>query len=908
MARAERDISRVMSLLERFMSYQIRRTIAATLALALFGSFAPLKAAPQQDVLRATLPNGLRVVIVRDPLAPVVTEIVNYLVGAQDTPPGFPGMAHAEEHMVAGRSTKELSANQVATITTLLGGDFNADTQDSITQYYITTPADYLDIALKVEAARMRDTLDLQSEWAQERGAIEQEVSHDLSSAFYRYYEKARATLFAGTPYDHGALGTRPSFDKTTGAMLKAFFRRWYAPNNAILVIAGNVDPPKTLAQVKSIFGAIPRRPIPAHPAIKLGPINSGDVIKDDSDYPVPFAILTYRMPGQLSPDFAAANVAMDVLGSPRGNLNALAAEGKALAAGIVFQPSPAGSLAFSYLVTPPNGDTAAALKTLDGVIVDYQKNGVPADLVESSKRREISQLQFSRNSIDGLAQDWSEAVAVEGRSSPDDAIADYNKVTVDAVNAVVRTYLQRDKAVAGILTPKPGSVPGGNAGIGVKDTFVSKDSKPVPLPSWALRLTQPPSVPASNVKPVDVTLANGIRLIVQPFSISPTVTVRGAIRHNRNLQQPAGKDGVDDVLGGLFSYGTTTYDRVGYQKQLDDIAADVSAGESFSLSVPSQGFDRGMQLLADDLLHPGLPANYFMVVQTQTVQALQGQITTPDYLAQRALLSARLPKGDPGLRDPTPASVGALTLDDVKAYHAAVFRPDMTTIVVAGDVSPAQARATVEKWFGAWSASGPKPETILPPIPLNAPATVAVTAPGRTQSTVTLQQNVGVRRDDPDYNALLLGDSILGGAFYSTRFSRDLRKDNGLVYSISAGVTAGKTRAAYTVEFGSDPDKVGKARAIIDRDLHDLAAKAPTANEMSQAKTQLVRDLSLSEASVSSIAGGLVARATADLPLDEPTQRAKAILALTAERVRAAFAKWIDPARFVQVVEGPAK
>jgi zinc protease len=908
MARAKRDISRVMSLQERFMSHQIRRTIAATLVFALCGSFAPLKAAPAQDVLRATLPNGLRVVIVRDSLAPVVTEIVNYLVGSQDTPAGFPGMAHAEEHMVAARATRELSANQVSTITTLLGGDFDADTQDSITQYYITTPSDYLDIALKVEAARMRETLDLQSEWTQERGAIEQEVSGDLSSAFYRYYIKARAALFAGTAYDHTGLGTRPSFDKTTGPMLQTFFKHWYAPNNAILVIAGNVDPAATLAQVKSIFGSIPRRAIPAHATINPGPINASEVIKDDSDFPVPFAILTYRMPGQLSKDFAAAHIAMDVLGSPRGNLNALAAEGKALAAGVQFLPSPAGSLAFSYLVTAPGGDTDAALKTLDSVIVDYQKNGVPADLVDASKRREVSQLLFARNSIESLAQDWSEAVAVEGRSSPDDAIAEYNKVTLDDVNRVVRTYLLRDKAVAGILTPKPGSVPGSGGGMGVKDTFTSKDTKPVPLPSWAMRLTAPPSVPASNVKPVDVMLANGIRLIVQPFAISPTVTVRGAIRRNRDLQQPIGKEGVDEILGGLFTYGTTTYDRIAFQKQLDDIAADVTAGASFSLAVPSQGFDRGMQLLADDVLHPALPPNYFAIVQKQSAQTLQGQLTSPDYLAGHALLTARLPKGDPTLREPTQQTIAAVTLDDVKAYHAAVFRPDMTTIVVAGNVTPAQARASVEKWFGTWTATGPKPAVDLPTVPNNAASTVAVTAPGRTQSSVTLAENVGVHRDDPDYNALQLGDSILGGAFYSTRFSRDLRKEGGLVYSIAAGVSAGKTRGVYTVEFGSDPGNVAKARAIIDRDLHDLASKPPNATEMSQAKTQLVRDLSLSEASVSAIASGLVSRASAQEPLDEPTRRAKAILGLTAERVRAAFAKWIDPARFVQVVEGPAK
>jgi len=884
------------------------RFAATAIVLAFLLSLAPVKAAPAPDVVRATLDNGLRVVIVRDPLAPVVTEMVNYLVGSEDAPKGFPGMAHAEEHMVASRSTKTLTSSQIATITAYLGGDFDADTQNTVTQFFITTPADYLDVALRVEAARMGGALDLQSEWAQERGAIEQEVSGDLSNAFYRYYEKACATLFAGTPYDHSPLGTRPSFDKTTGAMLKAFYQKWYAPNNAIVVIAGNVDPSATLAQVESIFGSIPKHAVPAHQAIKLGPINSQAVIKDTSDYPVPFVLLTYRLPGSQSSEFAATNVALDVLSSQRANLYALSAEGKALGTGADFQPAPAASLAFAYLATAPGGDTDAALGMLAGVIGDYVKNGVPAELVDAAKRREVAQLLFSRNSIDGLANDWSDALAVEGLSSPDDAIAEYNKVSVDDVNAIFRKYFQRDQAVAGILTPEPGAVPSSGGSIGVRDTFGSKDAKPVAVPAWAERVTTPPQVQSSNVNPTDQRLPNGIRLIVRPFSVSPTVTVRGSIRNNPALEEPTGKEGVADLLGGLFSYGTAAYDRLAFQTALDDIAADVSVGTAFGLTVPSQNFDRGMQLLADDLLHPALPPAYFTIVQKQTADGLKGVLTSPDYLAQRARAKALAPPGDPTLREATPATVASLTLDDVKNYRATVFRPDLTTIVVTGDVTPEAARAAVEKYFGAWIASGPKPEIDLPPIPPNKPARVNVTAPGRVQASVTLVESIGVHRGDPDADALRLGGAILGGGFYASRFSLDLRKESGLVYSIDAGTSLGKTRSTYTVDYGSDPKNVAKARAIIDRDLRQIATRPPTQTEMRQAKTQLVRDLSLSEASVVAIADGLAARSVAGLPLDEPTVRARALLGLTAEQVRAGFKKWIDPARFVEVVEGPAK
>ncbi len=177
-----------------------------------------------ESVLRATLDNGLRVVIVRDPLAPVATVEENYLAGGQDTPAGFPGMAHAQEHM-AFRGCAGLSADQIAAIYAQLGGTVNADTQQNITQYFVTVPAQDLEVALRVDAACMQDVQDSQEQWAEERGAIEQEVSRDLSNPTYKFITRLNEDLFAGTPYAHDALGTRPSFDATTGEMLKKFYQ-----------------------------------------------------------------------------------------------------------------------------------------------------------------------------------------------------------------------------------------------------------------------------------------------------------------------------------------------------------------------------------------------------------------------------------------------------------------------------------------------------------------------------------------------------------------------------------------------------------------------------------------------------------------------------------------------------------
>ncbi|MFI5340500.1 MAG: M16 family metallopeptidase [Candidatus Methylomirabilales bacterium] len=267
----------------------------------------PAPSALGADVVRATLKNGLQVVIVRNTLAPVVTTQINYLVGSDEAPAGFPGMAHALEHMMF-RGSPGLSAAQLSTIGAAMGGDFNAGTQQTVTQYFFTVPAEDLDIALRIESIRMRGILATQKIWGLERGAIEQEVAQDLSNPQYVFYTKLLDAMYAGTPYAHDALGTRESFDRTTGAMLRNFHGTWYASNNAILVIVGDVEPDATLAKVKRLFEGIPRRPLPPRPVINLPPLAPGTITLE-TDLPYGLAVVAYRLPGYDSPDFAAGQV-----------------------------------------------------------------------------------------------------------------------------------------------------------------------------------------------------------------------------------------------------------------------------------------------------------------------------------------------------------------------------------------------------------------------------------------------------------------------------------------------------------------------------------------------------------------------------------------------------------------------
>jgi len=860
----------------------------------------------ETKAVRATLSNGMRVVILRNTLAPVVTVETNFLVGGDETPPGFPGMAHAQEHM-AFRGCAGLTADQTSAIYAQLGGQNNADTQQNITQYFATVPAADLDVALEVEAACMHGIDDSQQEWSQERGAIEQEVARDLSNPTYKFIDRLNQDMFAGTPYAHDPLGTKASFDDTNGDMLKDFYKKWYTPGNAIMVIVGDVDPISTLTKIRRWFGDVASHPLPERPSVELKPVKS-ETFTLDSNFPYILGFIAYRFPGTNSPDYAASQILADVLASQRADIYAMVPAGKALGAQFgIAETYPKASVGYGLVALPSAADATGAIKELRSILAGYAQKGVPEDLVAAAIRSEVASAEFQRNSIPGLANVWSSALAAEGRTSPDEDIEAIKRVTLADVNRVAKEYLVDENSITATLKPVPTGQPVSGKGFGGAEEVTSAPTKPVELPAWAAGALAELKVPENFINVSDTTLPNGLRLIVKTDRTSPTVSVAGSVKHESDLETPAGQEGVSGLLGGLFSYGTRTLDRLAFQKALDDIAANESAGFGFSVDVLKEHFSRGVELLADNELHPALPVQAFAVVQKQTTQFVAGNMQSPGYRTSRALDLALLPANDPALREVTPATVGRITLDEVKQYYASTFRPDLTTIVVIGDVSSEEARQVIEKWFGEWKAAGPKPDTMLPPIPINKPSAVNVADSEAVQDSVVLAEQLKLNRFDPDYYPLQLGNHVLGGGFYATRLYHDLRQVAGYVYTVNVGLSASKTRASYSVDYGCNPENVSKARALILRDLDQMRTDDVSAAELQQAKAMLLRQIPLSESSENAVAGGLLGRAQIGLPLDEPIKAAQRYIELNADDVKGAFSRQLRIGDFVQVVRGPA-
>ncbi len=855
------------------------------------------------ETVRTTLPNGLRVVIVQNSLAPVVATHLSYLAGSNDAPPGFPGTAHALEHMMF-RGSEGLDRDQAAELGQLLGGAYNANTTETVTNYTFLVPNTDLPLVLKSEALRMAGLSITQADWDQERGAINQEVTRDLSSPMFLLFSQIQSALYQGSPYENDALGTRESFDKTDATLLRKFYDTWYAPNNAVLVIVGDVDPAQTLTQVQAAFGDIPSRLVPPHAPINA-PTATARTIALPTDSSVAFAALAFRFPGMSAQDFAAADVLSDVLSSQRGPLYALVPAGKALSAQFSYQAMKDAGVGMAIASFPRAADPAPTLDAVRGVLTAIARDGADPAVVEASKQQELAQLAFQADSISGLARAWGTALNVRGASSPEDLRAAYAAVTPADVSRVARTLLDQGQAVTAVLTPQGAGRPPGSASFGAPESLGSPPDHPVELPDWArsaLTNLTPPATPA----PAEVTtLANGLKLIVLQTSVSPTVTVMGRVESQDALQEPPGQEGVAKLTDDLFEYGTAKRDRLALLTAVDDLAATESAGRNFSLKILSAKFEAGMALLAEHELQPAFPDDAVATVRTQTAQSLAGRSQSPRYLTGRALVRDLVPPADPTLREPTEASVNALTAEQVRQFYRTNYRPDLTTIVIVGDITPARAQGVVAATFGAWKADGPTPVLTLPGLPANPASAERVPNPNSLQDQVTLAQTVALPVTSPDRYTLELGNAILGSGF-SSRLYRDLRVRTGYVYSVSSGFDWDRTRAAYLISYGADPGKADAARALALRELHDMQTVPVSDSELLHAKVQVLRRLALGRSSVGGIAGQYLRQVSLGLPLEPLAIASKRYLEITAADIQQAFATYIRPDALTAVTQGP--
>jgi zinc protease len=880
------------------------RLLASTafaLVLLLLACVRPACAADADGTpVETTLANGMHVVLVPDRLAPVVVTEMIYGAGSSDEP--APGIAHATEHMLF-RGTSSLSASQLARIASRMGAVYNAGTTEQNTFYYYEIPSAYLDLVVRIEADRMVNATIADADWATERGAIEQEVRRDENVPGFVMGAKLRSAFLAGTPLAQSALGTIPSFQAMRAADIRRFYKRWYAPNNATFVVAGDLDTTAALARIRAAFEKLaPGEPL-VHAPIVAPPLASS-VIASTITAPVGVGAFEYRLPGAHERDFAAGRVLGEVFRGRRTELAALVDTGKlAFLYEQNFAFREIGGL--SFFTVPARGDSVeTALATIDSTLERYRATGIPAELVAAAQAQLLQGVMGRNASIAGLAAAYVDAAAY-GIARPEDQIAALRAVDVDGVNRVLRSSIDAARRLT--LNLRPGqavaTAPAGAqaaAGEHVGAEAIGDE----PLPAWALAaLDVPLRTPDAGLDPTQsTTLANGLRYRVLRESTAPTVVIEGVIRTNPLLTEPPGKDGIDAVLQGLMNFGTMSLSADAYQASLERIAAKAQLGRRFSLRVAPEHLDEGIALLADAIEHPLLPEATFAVVKEQFAQATRVAAATVGHRAARAQAEASYGPGDPRLREATEATIASLTIDDARRYHTAIYRPDETTIAIVGDADPARIDAAMKRAFATWRNDGPTPNLRFPHVAPRAydPArdgSIVIASPAATQAQVTMRETFGLRRSDPEYVPLLIANTILSGEGTGSLLMRDLRTRRGYVYAIRSGLAVDETGATFEVSFDCAVRNERAARDAAIAVIRDLQTRPVTEADVRIAKDVLIARGVLRRDSYTGLADAML-----DAAIDDGDGAAewKALVTTTPAQVQHAM-RLVDTTRFVR-------
>ncbi|MBV8726129.1 MAG: insulinase family protein [Candidatus Eremiobacteraeota bacterium] len=887
------------------MILRLRILVLGALAAAI-----PLGAAAQggpgdAGIFTTRLANGLRIVVVEDRAVPVIQSGVWYGFGSLEETPGKTGLAHALEHMLF-RGTQQVSAGGLDDIIARLGARMNGETNYDYTHFYFEMPADKLDVALYVDADRMVHAAMRASDWAVERNAVLNEIDGDASSPFFNLLSRVRAAAFPGQPSGRTPLGERADVARATVADIERYYREWYAPNNATLVVAGDVNHSVVFDKAQRYFGGIASRRLPPRPNLRPTP-SSGQTV--EAQFPFPFEVvdLAYSVPGDTErgePEISTLSTLLENERSPF--YRALVETNIALAIEASADTQLRGGLLHVFIILNPGHGAPAAQAAFESTMRSVLENGFDADLVIAAKRMTIAERLYAADSISSLGDLTGYTYGIVGEKIGDED-ARLSAITGADLLNTAKTYLSRP-TVVGHLSPNasPPRRTSDKSSASATDDFSKRvPNGPIVEPSWIARATRTPTTARSILMPTTFALSNGLRVLVQPKTDRPTFVLRGSIASSPAFEAP-GKEGILQLASSVADYGSVNYPFAARRKATDEIGAFLSTGQDFSAQGESRDFERIVAILADGETHPSFVDPWLQIERSQMANSLQSEESISGVMIDRAYNQLLMAPRDPALRRPSASTVQGISREELTAYTQRYWRPDLTTIAIVGDVSPQRVRSALESAFGAWRADGPRPDPRQMPLP---PPTSGHDYIGTAANQVYIRLGQpAIARSSRDYDTFLVLNEILGaGGAFESRLWQELRQKRGLVYNVSSSLEAGTDRGDFRIELNAAPGRVIAAVDLVRRELERLQQEPVSSTELQEAKVRLVGNALLDEASSGGQARQLLDIATNNLPTDYYRTLNDRFASITAADVHRVAREYLRPNRLVEVFAGPS-
>jgi zinc protease len=871
---------------------------------------------PPINVKEYRLKNGLRVVHHVDRSTPVVTVGIMYRVGSKNEVAGRTGFAHLFEHMMF-QGSQNYDADYFTPLAEA-GGTINGNTTVDRTFYYETVPSNFLELALYMEADRMGGLLPAmtQEKLDNQRDVVKNERRQSYDNQPYgTASEKIAAIMYPTThPYNWTTIGSLQDLQAASMEDVKAFFRQYYVPNNADLIISGDFNEAQAKKWVEKYFGKITRggsvmRPSPVQP--KLDQVIRSVV--EDPLAPSPRRYMVWHGVRAYEADQAPLSVLASILSSGRGSRlqNNLLYSKELVSQVGAFNNS--GEIGGTFQITAtarPNRSMEDIEQEINKEIERIKKEP-PTELEMSRAKNAIeAQAIFGLQTVLGKTNRLADYGRLVGQHNYFQADLDrYARVTPADVQRVANQYLTANHLILTYM-PKPGSTRRATeADTPTSVASSKKDQSKIDAQSAKLPKSGPN--PKFALPAIEKTrLSNGLEVWMVEQRELPMVSMNLVLKTGQT-NEPDNRRGVAGLTTALLDDGTKTRSAVDIANGLQSIGANMGVGGGWdstnvTLTTLTKNLDQALDIYADVIQNPTFSEREFTSFRDRQIIGLRQQKANANSVAN-TVYNKVLYGDHPYGRDNTEASLRAIGRDDLVRYYESTFRPNNAVLIVVGNYDKTMMRSKLETAFAGWKPGEITSRTLPTTKSLDKTAVYLVDRPNSTQSIVGIG-SIGIDRASQDYFPVLLMNNILGGGI-TGRISMNLREDKGYTYGANSSFTfrrgPGPFRAGGAMQTAVTKESV----AELMKELRGIRGEIPiTQKELDYYKQRLIRLYPAQFETVGAISDQLANLVTYGLPDTYFNDYMAKVNAVTLDDVNRVARQYLDPSKMAIVIVGDRK
>ena len=872
---------------------------------------APQKFASVEGITEYRLANGLRVLLFPDMSKPTVTVNVTYLVGSRHENYGETGMAHLLEHLLFKGTPKipglDKQFNQ-------RGMRSNGTTWLDRTNYFELFQAsdDNLKWAIDMEADRMVNSFIARKDLDSEMTVVRNEMENGENSPFGVLMKRMQSIAYDWHNYGNSSIGNRSDVENVKIENLQAFYRQYYQPDNAVLLVAGKFDEAKTLGWIQAAFGKLPKPTRELPKLWTVEPTQDGErafFVRRKGD--IQIVALGYKVPSALHADSDAVSFINFSLGdSPTGRLHkALVESGKAAQVAGIPLVGRDSTLHLLAAVVKKGDPIEPVQAELTRIVEEFHKNPPTPEEMARARKNFANDAEKALNNHENIGVQLSEYIALGDWRLFFQARDAAEKTTVEQVKVVAAKYYRRDNRIVGNFQPEDNpqraELPAPPTAAEVLKDFKGKAST-------ATAEAFDPSQ-ANIDKRTKRTTVGGVNVALLPKkNRGETVNVSVAL-HIGDEKSLFGKRAIAQMTGSMLSRGTTRFTREQLSDEYDKlkISGGVS-GTNASIQTTREHLVAALKLIAHVMKEPSFPESEFAQLKKQQITGIEFQRSDPVARGSEklSLIFNTYPKGDwraASSLDENIEEITKATLEDIKAFHREFYGAAQAEIAIVGDFDEAAAAKTIDELFGKWKAKQPVAR-IVRSFNEIAPVNAAIETPDKENAVFLGRLNLNLKDDDADYAALYLANYIIGGGSeLNSRLAQRVRQKDGLSYSVGSQLNVGSLDRAgsFSVFAIAAPQNIAKVEAAVRDELEKVLKDGFQPAEIAAAKSGVLQQLLQQRAQDNVLAGTWTGLLYLNRTFAFSKELDNKISTLTAADLEAAIKKYLDPAKITIVKAG---